>query len=482
MNEQVESYDVVVLGAGIAGLNALSVASGYVGHHGRVLLVDRRRDPGGMWNDTYPYVRLHQPHPFFTVGDIRWNQGHRSDHLASQDEVLQHFRHCLEVVAGRTRLDARFGSEYVSHVEQGGLVVVTVRDPGGAISTVTTRRLIKAFGYDVPINLPLQVSSSRVRSISPDGLDVRTEAISQDSAPVWIIGGGKTGMDTALTLVSEQPGRQVRMLVGGGTAFTARETMFPTGIKRWIGGARANQYSIDVTSRFDGTNEAEVMAWFLENGGLSPVDAPRDYMIGIMGRTEAATIRAGVTEFVSDYLEDVRDTETGPHLVLRSGEARPIEDSTWLVNCTGYLARQDRPYEPFASPSGRVLSISDRSATTHLTSFAGYFLTHALMRDLLPSTELYEVDLTELRQKAKPAWGIAALTLTMHNMGVLFDMLPLSVFTRSQLDFDRWYPAPRTAGGAVRFMVTHRAAGAKQRRALDALRQRGIRSGPLTQP
>ena len=75
--------------------------------------------------------------------------------------------------------------------------------------------------------------------------------------------------------------------------------------------------------------------------------------------------------------------------------------------------------------------------------------------------------------------GPAGFTLSMHNVGVLFDALPQSVFLKSQLDFDRWYPRPRTLAGGVRFMVTHRRAVAKQRQALDALRERGVRSGPL---
>jgi hypothetical protein len=101
------------------------------------------------------------------------------------------------------------------------------------------------------------------------------------------------------------------------------------------------------------------------------------------------------------------------------------------------------------------------------------------MRGALPVAELYELDLVELRQRAKPAMGIAGLTLTMHNMGVLLDVLPKSVFLRCRLDFDRWYPMPRSAGGAVRLIATRRRSVGKQRRALDALRERGIRSGPL---
>lgn len=480
MRERVGHYDVVVMGAGIAGLNALAVASQYVGQQGRLLLVDRRARPGGMWNDTYDYVRLHQPHAFFTAADIRWPAGQRREHLATKSEVLDHFRRCLDVVAGRAGLDCRFGTEYVTHVERDGVVEVAMTDADGTTSTVTAGRLVKAFGYDVPINPPLTISSSQVRSISPNEQDVRTGPIARDSAPVWIIGGGKTGMDTALAIVSGQPSREVVMLVGGGTSFTVREEMFPTGVRRWIGGARAIQHSTDLTLQFDGTNEGSALSWLLAHGGHSPVDSPRDFMLGIMGRDEAATIRRGVAEFVLDYLDDVQDTADGAMLQLRSGSTRPIEQGSWLVNCTGYLTRHDQLYEPFASRSGRVLAINERSAATYLTSYAGYFLTHALMRDLLPHPGLYEVDLIELRQKAKPAWGIAALTLTLHNLGVLFDDLPQSVFLRSQLDYDRWYPRARTLAGGVRFMATHRRAVAHQRQALDALGARGIRSRPLS--
>lgn len=472
-------YDVVVVGAGIAGLNALTVASGYVGRKGRLLLVDRRSSPGGMWNNTYDYVRLHQPHPFFTAGDIRWTQGHRREHLATKNEVLQHLRHCLEVVSGRTRLDQRWDTEYVSHAERDGLVEVTLRAADGATLVVTTQRLVRAFGYDVATSPPLPVSSDRVRSISPDDVDVRTGAIAQDAAPVWVVGGGKTGMDTAFALVTAQPGRDVRMLVGGGTAFVARDTMFPTGRRRWLGGTRAIQYTNDFSLRFDGTNEAEVLSWFLENGGVTPVDSPRDFMFGILGRDESATIRAGVTEFVRDYFVDVADGESGAELVLRSGARRPVDEGTWVINCTGYLSRHDRPYEPYTSPTGRVVTISDRCAITHLSSFSGYFLTHAMMRDLLPLDGLYELDMVELKEKIKPAMGAAGFTLSLHNFSVLFDALPTSVFLKSQLDYDRWYPRPRTLAGGMRFMVTHRRAVVKQRAALDALRERGVRSGPL---
>ena len=57
------------------GLNALFVASRYLSRDQRIILIDRRQRVGGMWVDTYPYVRLHQPYPMFTAGNIKWTLG-----------------------------------------------------------------------------------------------------------------------------------------------------------------------------------------------------------------------------------------------------------------------------------------------------------------------------------------------------------------------------------------------------------------------
>ncbi len=478
---QTGHWDVIVLGAGIAGLNALAVASGYVGRDGRLLLADRREDPGGMWNDTYDYVRLHQPHPFFTAADIRWTQGHPPAHLASKAEVLAHFHHCLEVVSQRTRLDTRLGAEYLGHTERDGIVEVTLRTADGTVETLTADRLVKAFGHDIAVNPALPLSSTRVHSVSPNAHDMQTGPISEDSAPVWVVGGGKTGMDTALALVRAQPHRDVRVLVGAGTSFFVREEWFPSGLRRWTG-KRVNQYGVDYTLQFDGANEADVQRWFLQKAGHAPVDEPRDFVLGIVGRDEMATLRERVKEFAKEYLADVVDTADGPVLHLRSGATRPLADGTWIVNCTGYVGKGDQAYEPHASPSGRVVSINDRAAVTHLTSFAGYFLTHALMRDLLPLEDLYELDLQALGNDPalKPTVGIACFTASLHNFSVFFDALPLSVFSRNGLDYDGWFPKPRVLGGALRFAATHHRMRARQRAALDVLGTRGVHSGPVS--
>jgi cation diffusion facilitator CzcD-associated flavoprotein CzcO len=136
----VEHCDVCIVGAGIAGLNALFVAGRYLSRDQRVILIDRRQRVGGMWVDTYPYVRLHQPQPMFTAGNIEWTFGKDPSHLATKDEVLDHFAHCLEVIKQRVRVDEFFGWDMESDDETDGVVRIQCRSSDGRTLVVETQR------------------------------------------------------------------------------------------------------------------------------------------------------------------------------------------------------------------------------------------------------------------------------------------------------------------------------------------------------
>ena len=79
----------------------------------------------------------------------------------------------------------------------------------------------------------LEISSARVQSVSPDYCDVRSGDMRDSDTPVWVIGGGKTAMDTAHTLITHYPGREVNLVAGRGTFFTTRDRLFATGSRRW---------------------------------------------------------------------------------------------------------------------------------------------------------------------------------------------------------------------------------------------------------
>ena len=266
-----ESCDVCIVGAGVAGLNALFVASRYLSRDQKVILIDRRERVGGMWVDTYPYVRLHQPHPGFTAGNIKWTLGKDRSYLPTKGEVLDHFEHCLKVIRQRVQVDEYFGCEVESHDETNGIVRITCRSSDGQRLVVESQRLIKAYGFQVKPNDPLEISSERVTSVSPDFCDMRCDEMRESDTPVWIIGGGKTAMDTAHALITEYPGREVNLVAGSGTYFVNRDRTFPSGARRWWRGKSFSSFGLEMTRRFDGTNEADVADWFRAGfGALNP--------------------------------------------------------------------------------------------------------------------------------------------------------------------------------------------------------------------
>jgi hypothetical protein len=478
----VEHCDVCIVGAGIAGLNALFVAGRYLSRDQRVVLIDRRQRVGGMWVDTYPYVRLHQPHPMFTAGNIEWTFGKDPSHLATKDEVLDHFAHCLEVIKQRVRVDEFFGWDMESDDETDGVVRIRCRSSDGATLVVQTQRLIKAYGLRVLPNDPIEVSSARVQSVSPDFCDMRGDDMRTSNAPVWIIGGGKTAMDTAHTLITEYPGREVNLVAGSGTFFSPRDQFFPAGVRRWWGGTRFATLGAEFARRFDGTNETTVWDWHRDNYGTWLTPETGNFVGGVLSEGESKTISDGLNDVIMDHFVDAVDRNGSTEMILRSGATKAIEPGSWIVNCTGYITKIRHPYEPYVSGNGAVLSLQQRSATMHLTSYAGYFMTHLLFLGKIRDVPLYELDALELYHKSRTVFPYALFAMAQYNLGLIFDSVPIKAFNECGLDYDRWYPLPRRMIGVAQFMLTHRRERDNLRHTLDTVRERfDVRCGPLVQ-
>jgi hypothetical protein len=471
-------YDVVIVGAGICGLNALFAASEYLKKDGRVALVDTRERVGGMWNDTYDYVRLHQPHHNFTAGNIAWNWDKDPAYLATKPEVLGHMQHCLEVLKQRVQVDEYFGWTYLAHDEADGTVRTTI-ERGDEQLVLTSERMVKALGFNVETNEPLPVSSTRVNSVSPDSCDVRTGDIADSDTPVWVIGGGKTAMDTVHALVTARPGREVNLLAGSGTWFLRRDELYHPS-RGWRQGTRVNQWAEELAAAYDGTNESSVYGPQLGSTMTKATPSASNFLGGIISDGEIDRIQAGLHRTLNDHLADAVDTETGVELVLRSGERIAVPVGSWIVNCTGYLLKNEPPYEPFCSPSGRVLSVNQRSDALLFTTFAGYLLTHLLMRDKLSKVPLYQIDWYDLRKKAGSSTSLAMWTVVLHNYTLLMEALPPTVFMRNGIDGDRWYPFIRQQIGAAAFFSRRRKQRARFQRTLATVQERyNVPCGPL---
>ena len=107
-----------------------------------------------------------------------------------------------------------------------------------SVLVIEAKRLIKAYGLRVVPNDPLEISSARVLSVSPDFCDMRGDEMRASDTPVWIIGGGKTAMDTAHALITEYPGREVNLVAGSGTFFMKPRPVVPYRGPAMVGAAR----------------------------------------------------------------------------------------------------------------------------------------------------------------------------------------------------------------------------------------------------
>ena len=78
---------------------------------------------------------------------------------------------------------------------------------------------------------------------------------------------------------------------------------------------------------------------------------------------------------------------------------------------------------PYVSPGARVVA-AGVSTMFGFTSFAGYFLTHLMLRDKITEVPLYQLDANALIAKSTPAVVASAMTLSQYNLGLAFDHLP----------------------------------------------------------
>jgi hypothetical protein len=482
---ELQSCDLCIIGAGVAGLNALFVASQYLKKTDRVVIIDRNSGPGGMWNDVYDYCQLHAPHPGFTVGDIEWTLGQPTHYLATGAEVKAHLAHCLDVMRAKVNLEELFGHTVTACDEVStnrGTVVRIQYHPiqeSDRPRVLEAKKVIKAFGFDVPLPEPLPLTSRNVVSTTP--LRLGRNGGLNGASPVYIVGGGKTGMDTAHALIKESPGRPITLINGKGTIFVSRDKFFPKGLRRWWDGQLLVDGFRDMAMRYNGANEDATFDYFRNEYTIHLEGSAEQFLFGILSEEERVAITNGLSRIVNDYLEDVVDGVHGPEMVLRSGLRVQVEPGSVFINCTGHLVRHSHQYEPYLSQRGAILAITPRSLIHYLTSVSSYFLTHMFFLDKLASTPLYEFDSEGAFAKNKRMCHTAVMSVSFMNLNLLLKTLPFKVFDQCGLDIDRLYPLFRRARALIDLKLNGSRYIAHCREALDRVRQiHGIRCGPLT--
>ena len=208
-----------------------------------------------------------------------------------------------------------------------------------------------------------------------------------------------------------------------------------------------SKHRLEVSRRFDGTNETDVANWFRATYGTWLTPETGNFLLGVLSESENKTIAAGLNDVIMDHVVDAVDRNGATELVFRSGSTKAIQPGSWIVNCTDTSSAATDAYEPYVSRSGAVLSIQPRSATLHLTSFMGYFMTHLLFLGKIRDLPLYELDMHGSAEEVECGIPVYAFTLAQYNLSLIADSVPTKVFLDCGLDFESLVSVATPHGG-----------------------------------
>ena len=341
--------DYLVVGAGAAGLaftDALVDAS-----DADVIVVDRRSDPGGHWNDAYPFVRLHQPSAFYGVNSLTLgNDTIDTDgpnagfyERATAEEIRTYFRRALDRLLETGRVRFVGGCEYLWDRSDGH----TIRDVASdATSTVGVRRRLVDATY-----LETSVPSTHTPGYAIDD-DVRFITVNElSSVPeadgFTILGGGKTAMDACSWLLDHSvPADAIRWIRPRDAWLLDRRFAQPLDLlTRTIDG---------LSLQLEAAAEAETVPELFERleateqlVRLDPAVEPTMYHCATISQAEITQLRQ-----VTDVVRLGRVTHVGADRVDLSEGTIENTPGRVVVDCSAYGLRRV-PAVPIFGP-GRI--------------------------------------------------------------------------------------------------------------------------------
>lgn len=338
--------DYLVVGAGATGLAFVDTLLAETDDV-HVVLVDRHAAPGGHWNDSYPFVTLHQPSAFYGVGSLELGTRHIDTtglnrgmlELASGPAITAYYDRVVRTVLLPT---GRVAYHPLSSYEPGpdGDHRVTSLLPGTTTEVRVRRKVV-----DTTHSSPSVPSTHRPRFAVDDGVAV----VAPNDLPrlppgphrFVVLGGGKTAMDTCtwLLLHGVDPA-SIAWVVPRDSWLINRVTTQPGAefFAAAIGG-QADQFEAMATA----TDVEDLFDRLERCGVLTRIDRDRR-----PGMFHLATVAPGEVELLRQVrdvvrLGRVRALHAG-RMVLDGGEV-PVADGAVFVDCTA-SAVEPRPVQP----------------------------------------------------------------------------------------------------------------------------------------
>jgi len=428
--------DYVVAGGGYAGLNAVA-ALRRAKPEASVLCIDKHARPGGSWNDFYSYATLHLPHPTFGVNGHPW---HLEDPnaLASRDDVLHHFQTFVDGLP-RSHFEFRGNTELVSaQREINGLNVnhstpsssndstsssatcqqpfsVQLRSGNGGTYEVSASNFIDAFAFDFKgycqaSEDALSDGSTCKREVETRDLPEMVRKGSKDDRLYVVIGGGKTGLDTAAWLGAHKAADdEVMMVTGRSKTFWNRRNMAPRKELITPQTPTSGELLLDMVLQYDGTNGGEILEACQHAGFALKVGGDRSVSTygAFLSPEELQHIQASCSEIrENDYFVGYDEAgESGHTHRIRFKSGRPVETKkeVVLVNCRASNKNHENSFFSTRHPLGADGTLRFGSALFGTTGPSTYLTTllHARDPQALQEVELYGFK-HQFRMEEKP--------------------------------------------------------------------------------
>jgi hypothetical protein len=201
--------DYLIIGAGASGLSFADTLLAESDAH--ITIVDKHAQPGGHWNDAYPFVTLHQPSAFYGVnslelGTLRKDKlGHNAGlyELASGAEVTGYFHKVMhQSLLPSGRVCYLPMSNFLGMNDKTATVQSLL---SGDETQINVRKKIVDATYFSP-NVPATTApkfkvANGIRLVTPTQLTQIWQS-KERAKNFCILGAGKTAMDAAIWLLN----------------------------------------------------------------------------------------------------------------------------------------------------------------------------------------------------------------------------------------------------------------------------------------
>ncbi|MFP6584851.1 MAG: NAD(P)/FAD-dependent oxidoreductase [Candidatus Hydrogenedentota bacterium] len=345
--------DYLVIGAGAMGLAFIDEVATR-DRTATFILVDKRSNPGGHWNDAYSFVTLHQPAAFYGVNSMVLGRGGAS--LASGVEVLAYYDRVMTKLLETGRVQY-----FPMCVYEGDRKFSSMIDAECTYEVKVGRRTVDAsyMNVQVPATTPpkYQVSSGVELVPLNDLVKIR-----KPHDGYVIVGAGKTGIDAVLFLLEQNVDpKRITWIVSNDSWLLDRGGLRPGITFQWF--LQQVRAITEADSLNDVTSSLEAEKVFFR---IDPSIEPTKFRCATVDREELAQLRR-----IENVVRMGRVVQIDPGMItLEQGTFATPED-VLHVDCTADpLAK--RPVVPVFEGSTITLQSLSMCQQVFSASLIGY--------------------------------------------------------------------------------------------------------------